>query len=338
MTATPLSSAAIIRFLLAHGVLPPSAVVDGHVSVVASRRDRFALHEVHHGDAVVCTVKMALHDNARPYLAAEGVVLDYLQRHPCLGGIAPKCRARDPEGFLVAMEHIARPASRACPDLRVHAPASADALGSLHRNTVHAQLGVTSTLPPIFGAVCLGQTTNPRALRRLWTLSSDARSLLNGVQTTAREWQRHSLIHTDVKREHWLLRAPADTRELCLIDWELVRAGDPAWDVGSVVHDYLREAAHAATGDPARIRVPRDGRAFLRRYLTVAGEHVWNHGFHQRIAFSVGTRSVQTALETLATGSEWGVQEVLRTAEVIFRDPDTFAQDIIQAAGAPHAA
>jgi hypothetical protein len=332
------SSAAVVRLLLAHHVLPPSAVVNGDLSVIASRRDRYTLHDIHHAGTVVCTVKTALHESARPFLAAEGAILEYLQRHAYLAGIAPRCHARDVNGGFLALEHIAPPERGRSPDLQIDARASANVLASLHRNTVQTELGVTGTLPPIMEAICLGRTPNPQALARLFALSSSPSGILEGVGTTARNWQRHSLIHTDVKREHWLVRVRGETSEPCLIDWELARSGDPAWDVASVLHSYLIDGAPSAQGDHSPVLVPPQGHAFLRQYRDAVGGRVWNRKFEHRIALSVATRSVQTALETLATGGDWGVLETIRTAELIFRDPYRFAEDIMHAADVPHTA
>ena len=328
-SVTPRCSAAAVQFLVARGVMPVSCATDGRLRAVVTLGERHALHEIRHPDVPVCIVKMPLHESGRRYLAAEGAVLEYLDALPALSGLGPGCRARDDHGSLLAMEHIPDSGQRAatCP------PALADALGTLHRNTVHAPPAVARSLPPIFSALNHGRTANPQALSALWTFTADRPSLLAGVGAAAREWQCYSLIHADVKPEHWRLRPGADRRAWCLIDWELARLGDPAWDVGSVVHDYLCDAG-ADAWDFDGMRVPTEARVFLRRYCTVAGCRVWNRGFGRRIALSVATRFVQTALETLGTGSEWQVPGMVRTAQLIFRDPDYVMRDISDAAGA----
>ena len=71
-------------------------------------------------------------------------------------------------------------------------------------------------------------------------------------------WRIHNryecLIHSDIKSDNFLVvesfNSPDSsnhsssntykkTRQLKLIDWELARIGDPAWDTGSVFSDYL---------------------------------------------------------------------------------------------------
>jgi hypothetical protein len=54
-------------------------------------------------------------------------------------------------------------------------------------------------------------------------------------------WQRHALIHFDVKWDNMLVvtRDASSKRTLKLVDWEGADVGDPCWDVGSVFAGYL---------------------------------------------------------------------------------------------------
>jgi hypothetical protein len=64
------------------------------------------------------------------------------------------------------------------------------------------------------------------------------------------EWTGRSLVHTDVKWSNVLMRVDRDhggVIGVVLIDWELGRLGDAAWDVGSVFHSYL---AHGVLSAP----------------------------------------------------------------------------------------
>jgi hypothetical protein len=56
------------------------------------------------------------------------------------------------------------------------------------------------------------------------------------------EWAGTSIVHTDLKWSNVLMRIDRDrggVPDVVLLDWELARLGDPAWDVGSVFHSYL---------------------------------------------------------------------------------------------------
>jgi aminoglycoside phosphotransferase (APT) family kinase protein len=55
-------------------------------------------------------------------------------------------------------------------------------------------------------------------------------------------WQATALIHFDIKWDNFLVVAdlpPSRAVRLKLIDWEFAGIGDPCWDVGGVLHEYL---------------------------------------------------------------------------------------------------
>jgi len=84
----------------------------------------------------------------------------------------------------------------------------------------------------------------------LWTASEACLSLVrmiqefpgiqDGLDGLQRSWRQECLIHADLKAENVVLETLGRKRGLRVIDWELARFGDPAWDVGSVLGDVLR--------------------------------------------------------------------------------------------------
>lgn len=54
-------------------------------------------------------------------------------------------------------------------------------------------------------------------------------------------WRTECLVHGDLKAGNFLVERSARSvrRSLRIVDWELAGLGDPAWDVGSVLSDYL---------------------------------------------------------------------------------------------------
>lgn len=52
-------------------------------------------------------------------------------------------------------------------------------------------------------------------------------------------WHPNNLIHGDLKWDNILVSNGSDIPKLSLIDWELVDFGDTRWDVGSVFQSYL---------------------------------------------------------------------------------------------------
>lgn len=314
-------SAAVVRFLLASETVPRSAIVRGDLRLVTSTRDRFALHQVQWNEAVPYVVKTARDITALPYLFGEGAVLEWLQAQPALTGIGPRCHARSVDGAIVVLERI--PGDPYLGALASHGDAAAMAktLALLHRGTAGIPFGVTSVLPPVFDAICRHRTPNQAALTRLRAMSPDPARLLAGLSRTAREWRRRSLVHSDVKREHWFSHS-LNGFELRLIDWELVRLGDPAWDVAGALHDWVS----AGSVDAAAA-------TFAATYRHAAGPQIWADDFGLRVALSTATRLSQTALERLNTGSDHGVGELLHRADEMFRRPEPFAEWIGAAAG-----
>ncbi len=62
------------------------------------------------------------------------------------------------------------------------------------------------------------------------------------IDALGREWRNEALIHGDLKWDNCIVsgKSPTSRRSrLRIVDWELARTGDPCWDVGSVLHDYL---------------------------------------------------------------------------------------------------
>src|SRR5512145_3314322 len=57
-----------------------------------------------------------------------------------------------------------------------------------------------------------------------------------------RSWTATALIHRDVRLKNFLLAAPIPTMrhaDVKLIDWELACIGDPRWDIGAALGNYL---------------------------------------------------------------------------------------------------
>jgi hypothetical protein len=54
-------------------------------------------------------------------------------------------------------------------------------------------------------------------------------------------WRVETVVHGDVKSDNVLVRTDAGVPEphVSLVDWELVQLGDPAWDVGAALADFL---------------------------------------------------------------------------------------------------
>jgi hypothetical protein len=61
-----------------------------------------------------------------------------------------------------------------------------------------------------------------------------------GLDSLRADWTAETLIHNDLKGDNILVtRNAEDVLEVRILDWELIQIGDPAWDVGCVLRDFL---------------------------------------------------------------------------------------------------
>lgn len=130
-----------------------------------------------------------------------------------------------------------------------HALQLGRAMGVLHNlgeSDLHQKQVMYRALPAI------AKYTEPN-FELFETMSHESLDLLTLMQNTQqinltlgflqKEWQYDSIIHGDLRSENYLacsLKNPT-TRQtrLKIIDWELAGLGDKAWDVGSILADYL---------------------------------------------------------------------------------------------------
>lgn len=132
-------------------------------------------------------------------------------------------------------------------------------LGRLHAVTPESVVGAnalpTAPEPPAAIWEEVGPETiaaQPDAFAELIQQVQETPGLAESLARIRASWTPSSLIHGDLKRDNILWRprrapAPADLR---LIDWELAHWGDPTWDAGSAVGDYLH--GWLATISPTR--------------------------------------------------------------------------------------
>lgn len=56
------------------------------------------------------------------------------------------------------------------------------------------------------------------------------------------EWKIQTLIHGDIKWDNVIVRKNIDTKSLIdmkIVDWELCELGDPCWDIGGTLQDFI---------------------------------------------------------------------------------------------------
>jgi aminoglycoside phosphotransferase (APT) family kinase protein len=160
-------------------------------------------------------------------------------------------------------------------------------------------------------------------------------------------WRGESLIHNDVRWSNCLVLAPSGARRttrLRLIDWELAGVGDPRWDVGCALAEYLSFwllSIPASTDTPvddwpelARHPLEDMQPAIARFWVSYAARAKPRSG---RQAFLIGStlyagaRLVQNALEQLQMAPRLSAFAVLavQLALNIMRHPERAAAQLL---------
>ena len=167
----------------------------------------------------------------------------------------------------------------------------AEQLGTLmagwHRATTDTALWVSpaSGILHLPDAVQHAAEGRPPATVNLMRLLADDPDLAGTLRHTRSRWRDRCLIHGDIRRENWILRRKGRRAALHVIDWELSGSGDPAWDLGSALAEFVLDNVR---GDPdqtvplTEAQEPRM-RAFFAAYIGARGVlrprrvEDWNH-------------------------------------------------------------
>jgi aminoglycoside phosphotransferase (APT) family kinase protein len=237
----------VAGYLLKQELLAPSAVVHGGLRVEdASRLNHVFVVTLRRGRGYV--VKVA------GQVPREAAVLDRLRSlDRRLARSLPDLVAHDPvEGVLVLG---AAPSARNLGDhhrrgrfSQALARETGRALALLHALPAAALDGLPRAADPTWH-VRLHQldlntlrTLSPAAIELTRTIQGLA-PLCTELDALAEGWTEDSLIHADVRWDNCLAVPSAASHRwsrLQLIDWELCCAGDPAFDVGAFIGEYLR--------------------------------------------------------------------------------------------------
>ena len=238
-------AADVAGYLLDRRLIEPRAVVEGGLRIVDSSR----LNRVF---VVTAAGERCLVLKAGPGVAREAAVLERLRVAGELARSLPALVAHDPaEGVLVVES------ARVARDLNGHhargrfsctlAREAGRALALLHAVPPAALDGLTRVPHATWGT----QVHRPD-LDTLHTLSAAAVDLIRiiqGSQELCAELDEllecrleAAVIHGDVRWDNCLAvhGATHHWTRLQLIDWELCGAGDPAYDIGAFLGEYLR--------------------------------------------------------------------------------------------------
>ncbi len=136
------------------------------------------------------------------------------------------------------------------------------------------------------------------------------------IDRLKKSWRAETVIHGDIRFDNVLVRAPqgdgeSDAVDLWIVDWEMVRIGDPAWDLAGAFQDFLilwissMPLSDELTAEEmtARARVPLDhlrtaSRALWAGYRAGACIEIAEEGGFLRRAVSFSAiRLIQSAFE-----------------------------------------
>jgi Ser/Thr protein kinase RdoA (MazF antagonist) len=346
-----LEQSEIAHYLLSLGLVKPSAVVEEDLTVVdASRRNCVFVVTTRAGPTYV--VKQASPRSALT-LEHEAAVLRVLAATPELAEQVPVVVHHEPE----AARLVLRSAPGAVDWSQLHrsgrfSRAPARRLG-LALAALHAIPGDTvEDLPPGIDrswGISLPEPSHEFVL----DLSAGAQDLLARLQASASLCDHlakladampgSELVHGDLRWDNCLaVAAPASHRRtrLLLVDWEFAGCGAPAFDVGTVLAEYLRvwvgSIPIVEPGDPSRLasqarhpltRMQPAMAAFWSAYRLASPRSPSTTCIIEQAA----VRLLQTAVERAAglTAASAHVVTLVQLADNMLRQPEDAARSLL---------
>ncbi|MEE8524425.1 MAG: phosphotransferase [Thermoanaerobaculia bacterium] len=185
-----------------------------------------------------------------------------------------------------------------------------------------------------------------RAKRRILEIVQDDADIAAGLDAAAAGWRTETVIHGDVRSDNVLVVADGGGNVgVKLIDWELVRRGDPAWDVAGAFHELLlfwllgmplapdlEPAARIAEASWPLSAVQSAVRAFWQEYAAT-DDHARRPGAKllRRAVGMAGARLIQAAWEYSREADRLTSLSVLllQLAANILRDPVAASSDLL---------
>ena len=334
--AAALTVDSAVPYLLGRGLLAPAEVVDGELRVTSAayRHRQFRVERrLARGAAgrdrsrgyLLKQTEPSLSD-ARASFRAEVLFYRLCREEPCLAALAsflapPRLVDADRRVLVFDFLDKARPlaSTRALPSVPPTA-ALGRALGILHRDgaslVADPRLASQRSRPSVFHLHRPPLSAAARlsgAQRQLLEILQEHSEIGEHLDAAAEMWTvGATLLHCDVRSDNVLvLPAPADGVEIRLVDWELFRTGDPAWDVAGAFQDLLSLWIRGLPFDPGLTGDERARRArhplavlhplfaaFWQHYAAAAGLDVSGACLSRAVRFS--------AVRLLATVYEWG--------------------------------
>lgn len=257
----------VIAHLIRAGAVDPArALAEGLVCIPCGRSH--AVLRVEMGGQPLLSVKLfgAPRGETEGTAAAELLARRLAGDVPALAALVPKGHESGNPHLLIAAWVAGRPAweteGDAAPDLATGLPALSarlvPLLAAMHRASAqhlrrHPDTAIDRTLPWILR---LPDGDSPADL---WSNSLVAdvlaqivsrSDLVAGLRRARAAWRPVGLIHGDCKLDNVII---GDDGAIRLIDWEMARLGDPAWDLAALSHRLLIDQGAAAAGHLAQL-------------------------------------------------------------------------------------
>ena len=250
-----LNVANLSHFLIGRGVLVAEAVVSGDLCIVDSSR-RNHNFKVIRSNGPGLFVKQMRHTqpDAMLTLQREAACYELAREHPALGRLMPRLVKYDHARHVLVVELL--PEAESLGDYHVRQNAFpleigrmlGEALGTCHarsntfpENKALKEL-LTRRVPTILtlgrgGFAMLGKfgRIGPSASTVLQQ-HKDLQALLDAL---GEEWRFDSLIHGDMRWDNVLVFSTPTGPDFRIVDWEMADFGDAAWDVGTVLQNFL---------------------------------------------------------------------------------------------------
>jgi hypothetical protein len=247
-----LSQPEAVRYLLDRGLLTASTVVDGDLSIrdFSSRNVNLSVSSAH-GPSYM--LKQGQDKQGVPGVLREAEIYNYLSTIDGLQSYLPHFYHYDKLAQLLVLEFLT-PGW----DLRHHhyrrgrfypslAAVLGHALSTLHKATKNVALDVASDVHAAPGVLSLHRPSADIfrdfsvASIELIKIIQQTPSLCAKLDDIGREWKCESLIHFDIKWDNLIVvpRPGSRQKSLKIIDWEMACYGDPCWDIGSAIGNYL---------------------------------------------------------------------------------------------------
>jgi hypothetical protein len=356
-------------FLAARDLMAPEAVTDGNFEATSTPRRNRNVRITSEGFGSYLIKQPEQRDEQWESLRREARFYAACTDMPAAGPLRaslPRMAFADVDTGVLALELLADAEplwqhyeARTADDFPIeHAEALGRALAVLH-GSFHGRAKERDPALAFLGddlpIVLAFHQPNPRMLGglgpaayRLVGLLQTEPGLQGRLAEVAGMWRSETVIHGDVKLDNILVRAEhpslaeSSHGTLCLVDWELVQFGDPAWDLGAALQDFL---AWWIVTLPRASTVEKmlEGERFPLSVLIPGSQRFW-HGYTDEralgaseadalLARAVGfaaARLVQTAFEAAGVMTELPAISLLmlQLAANMWRDLPAAATDL----------